>query len=74
MHARDGASQDDGTSSSLPPGVGPRCSKHKKQRERNGAGRNSNEGRPNHVGRAVAAVIVADGGVAEVVHAANGSP
>ncbi len=73
MHARDGTGQQGGTEHPPPPGVLPGRLEDEEDGEGGGARGHGDEGGADNVGDAVGASVVADGGVSEVVHAADGA-
>ncbi len=73
MHARDSTSQDDGAPNSLPPRVGPCRAKDEKEGEGDSAGSGGNNGGTSDVANGVLTFVIADGGVSQVMHAANGT-
>ena len=73
MHARHGAGQHEGTPDALPPRVRPGTPEDEEEGEGNRAGNGSDDNGAGDKGRDIIAAIVADGGVAQVVHPANGT-
>lgn len=73
VHARDSTSQQHSRYDSLPPRVGPPSPEDKEERQRDDARGHRNQSRPYDVGDIVNAHVVVDGGIAQVVHAADGS-
>ena len=74
MHARNGTSQDNSASGTFPPRVGPRTPENEEERERDGTSNGGDDDRAGNERSEVIASVVVDGGVAEVMHAADGAP
>jgi hypothetical protein len=74
MHARNGTSQDNSTPGTFPPRVGPRAPENEEERERDGTSNGGDDDRAGNKSSKIIASVVVDGGVAEVMHAADGAP
>lgn len=73
MHARNTARQQNPTHQRLPPRIRPSGSIDEEQEQGDRAGGDGDDARADDVARPVDAGIVGDGGVAEVVHSADGA-
>jgi hypothetical protein len=73
MHSRDGAGEDNGATKTLPPRICPGASEDEEEGQGDGTRGGGNDDGPNDEGGDVSTLVVADGGVAEVVHAADGA-
>lgn len=73
MHARYGTGKNHGTSHSLPPGIAPGVLEDEEQGQGSRTGEHSNDDGSDEVGELVRAVVVANGRIGEVVHAADGT-
>lgn len=72
MHAKHGASEDDGAKSPLPPRIRPGGTKNKKHRQRYNAGNDSDDRRPYDIPNVKNASIVRDTSLAKIMHPADG--
>lgn len=73
VHSGDGASKHHGAADSLPPDDLPCRLKDKEEGQGGGAGRHGNEGGANDVADLIRGLVVADGRIGQVVHAADGT-
>jgi hypothetical protein len=74
MHARNGTSQDNSAPGTFPPRVGPRAPENEKERESDGTSNGGDDDRAGNESSKIIASVVIDGGIAEVMHAADGAP
>lgn len=71
MHSRHGAGEDEGAADSPRDRVGPGIREDEEERQSCCTSRRGNDSRADDVGNVVTTAVVADGRVAEVVHAAD---
>lgn len=71
VHAGHGAGEQECAPDSFPPGAGPGAPEDEEERQGDGARGHSDDGGAGNIRGGILAVVIADGGVSEVVHTAD---